>query len=191
MASHWSRAKNPGFWLVEINNEILSKGVSLWHLIPKLSAPAPWIPAQCPRPVVLTDLWGGPFRNSNSSSVPPPRGFQLSAPAPWSPAQWPRTVDSISVPPPCAIPVECPRGMCWLIMTSLVEFPRPMVFSQSDPARCMPRGGGTHLECHVAGELSTGRGHWTHVAGALFAYLYHRVNCFRYISPRYSLQSPG
>ena len=76
--------------------------------------------------------------------------FQIECPCP---------VDFMSVPPPRAIPVECPRGMCWLIMTSLVEFPRPMVFSQSDPARCMPRGGGTHLECHVAGELSTGRGH--------------------------------
>ena len=135
------------------------KGGTLMTSHSKLSAPVLWIPCQCPRPVVLTDLLGGTFRKVNSSSVPPPRGFQLSAPAPWIPAQWPRPVDFSSVPPPCAIPVECPRGMCWLIMTSLVEFPRPMVFSQSDPARCMPRGGGTHLECHVAGELSTGRGH--------------------------------
>ena len=94
-------------------------------------------------------------------------------------------VDYISVPPPCAIPVQCPRGMCLLNMTSLVEFPRPMVFSQSDPARCMPRGGGTHLECHVAGELSTGRGHWTHVAGALFAYLYHRWNIIIIFATRF------
>ena len=49
----------------------------------KLSAPVLWIPCQCPRPVVLTDLLGGTFRKVNSSSVPPPRGFQLSAPAPW------------------------------------------------------------------------------------------------------------
>ena len=58
-------------------------------------------PIECPRPVVVTKVRLGTFRDHfpikcprpvDSSSVPPPHGFQLSAPSLWIPSQCPRHV---------------------------------------------------------------------------------------------------
>ena len=102
----------------------------------------------------------------NSGSVPPPRGiraqcprpveFRLSAPAPWVQLN----ITSL---------VECPRQVKFRMSA-----PATRIVSSSAPATCISRGGGTEVEFHLAGDLSTGRGHWTRVAGALSAYLYHR-----------------
>ena len=90
------------------------------------------IPVKCPRPVVLTDLWAGPFREENSSQVPPPRGFQLSAPAPWF---WHFSEgEALGI----VIPVECPRSVdCMIVVYETFFLERLRDFKFSVP----PQGG--------------------------------------------------